>query len=192
MNFIFDIGNVLAEYKPVDYLETLFSDDSIVRKMNNTIFKSRQWVLMDLGELSHKDAMEIFCESEPEFESAIRKTFSNINDVLPPISETIELLPKIKSLGHNLFYLSNMHKEFSIYLLENYDYFDLFDGGVFSSDVHLIKPSPEIYRLLLNEYSLDPKDCLFFDDVEENVTAAEKEGIKGVLFTTAECVLRYI
>ena len=116
----------------------------------------------------------------------------NTNDIVSPIKETIELLPKIKENGHRLYYLSNMPKETRSFLLENHEYIKMFDGGIFSCEVNLLKPSPEIYKHLLEKYNLIPGECIFFDDVQRNVSAAEKEGIKGVLFTTAECVLKYI
>ena len=63
-------------------------------------------------------------------------------------------------------------------------YYDLksFDGIVVSSDVKMIKPNPAIYKYILETYNLKPEECLFIDDVEANVKAAEKAGIKGFLF----------
>jgi len=192
MNFIFDIGNVLVDYKPAVYLDNLFSDSSLVKKMNETIFKSPEWLLMDKGALSLAEAIDIFCARMPELKDEILKTIESVNNIFTPIPETIKLLPIIKDSGHDLYYLSNIHVEIRDYLLENHEYFSLFDGGIFSCDVRLTKPSPEIYRHLLEKYRLHPGSCLFFDDMRENVSAAAKEGIKAVLFTTAECVLPFL
>ena len=192
MNFIFDFGNVLVDFKPVEYLSRLFSDRLLIEKMNNVIFKSPEWLIMDQGLLTHNEALEIFCAREPEYRAEILLTINNAEDIVSRINGTIELLPKIKASGHGLYYLSNMQREIRDFLLENHEYIDMFDGGIFSCDINFIKPSPEIYRYLINKYNLIPGECVFFDDVEENVTAAEKEGMKGVLFTTAECILDYL
>jgi len=192
VNFIFDFGNVLVDFKPVVYLKTLFSDDLLVEKLIDIVFKCPEWLLMDQGLLTHAEAIEIFCAREPEHHEEIKLAVENSHDMVTLINDTVELLPKIKSAGHRLYYLSNMHKEIGDHMLKKHDYISQFDGGVFSCDVHSIKPSPEIYRYLLSKYALIPEECVFFDDVEENVAAAEKEGIKGVLFTTAECVLEYL
>ena len=202
MNFIFDIGNVLVDYRPEIYVNALFSDKSFAEKINNIIFKSPEWLDMDRGLLTHKEAIEIFCEREPVYEAEIRHTMRRYCDMFSPtqvfcktfiaIQDTIDLLPRIKEIGHGLYYLSNMHYETRDFLLDNYSFFNMFDGGVFSCDVNVIKPSPEIYRHFLNKYQLKPDECIFFDDMEENVSAAEKEGIKSVLFTTADCVLEYL
>ncbi|MCL2819262.1 MAG: HAD family phosphatase [Oscillospiraceae bacterium] len=190
MNFIFDVGDVLVEYKPPVYLRSLFTDETLVNKLYEVIFKSPEWLIMDEGRLSHKEAIEIFCKREPELQSEIRQAMNmeTYGKALFPLHETIDLLPKIKEAGHGLYYLSNMHTETRDYLLDKNDFFDLFDGGVFSCDIHHIKPSPEIYRHLLNKYSLNPSTCIFFDDMPENTTAAEKERIKAILFTAAECI----
>jgi len=192
LNFIFDFGNVLVDFKPAEYLSRLFADKSKIDKMNDLIFKSPEWLIMDQGMMTHDEAIEIFCAREPDHINEIRMTINNANDIVLRINETIGLLPKIKEAGHKLYYLSNMQKEIRDFLLENHEYIKEFDGGVFSCDVKLIKPSPEIYQYLINKYNLIPAECIFFDDVYANVSAAEKEGMKGVLFTTAECVLEYI
>ena len=188
MNYIFDIGNVLVDYKPLSFLETLFTDKPVVEKMNRTIFLSSEWLDLDHGIISREQAIDNFCKKEPEYTEEIKFIMERVNSIFTPITDTIELLPIIKESGHGLYYLSNMQNEIRNYLLEKYDFFTLFDGGVFSCDVHMIKPSKEIYRHLLTKYNIDAKSCVFFDDMNENILAANKENINGILFTDAECV----
>jgi len=188
MNYIFDIGNVLVNYKPIEFLEELFSDSLVVDELYSTIFQSPQWLDMDRGLLSFCEATDIFCAQKPNLQTEIKKTMQNVNAIFTPINETIKLLPAIKEAGHGLYYLSNIQVEIRDYLISKHEFFKLFDGGVFSCDVKLIKPSPEIYQHLLKKYHLNAESCVFFDDMPENVTAAKKEGMKALLFTTAECV----
>ena len=192
MNFIFDFGNVLVNFKPLIYLGGLFSDQQLINELNEIIFKSREWLLMDQGILTHKEAIDIFSKRNPEHKKEINVTIKNACDIVTPINETIQLLPEIKKAGHKLYYLSNMQIEIRDYLLENHEYINLFDGGVFSCDVMMIKPSPDIYRYLIKKYDLIPEESIFFDDMEENVAAAELEGIKGILFTSAADVNEFL
>lgn len=185
MNYIFDIGNVLINFNPERFLHTLLNNPSDEAKLNEIIFKSAEWVRLDEGTITPKEACSNFCLREPDYQELIIKVMHEIPTMLTTKSESIELLPKIKSFGHKLYYLSNYHKELSSYLQNEYSFLNLFDGGVFSCDVHMLKPSAEIYEYLLNKYQLNPKDCVFFDDTNENVIAAEKLGIKGVLFKDA-------
>jgi putative hydrolase of the HAD superfamily len=60
-----------------------------------------------------------------------------------------------------------------------------FDGGLFSGDVRLSKPSPEIYQLLQSRYQLEPQRTVFIDDMQANVDAAKEHGWKGIQFTSA-------
>ena len=59
----------------------------------------------------------------------------------------------------------------------------LADGELFSCDCHLVKPDIEIYRMLLDKYSLCASECVFLDDKQENVDGAEACGILGIVFT---------
>jgi len=38
------------------------------------------------------------------------------------------------------------------------------EGGILSYKVHLIKPEPEIYQLLLKRYGLKAEESVFLDD----------------------------
>ena len=63
-----------------------------------------------------------------------------------------------------------------------YYFFKYFDGGVISSEVKFSKPDRRIYEILIEKYLLIPEECLFIDDIELNVKAAEATGMRG-LFT---------
>ncbi len=192
MNFIFDIGNVLVDFKPKEFLHSLLDNPADEAKIFEIIFKSREWIQMDLGLLSPQEARADFCLREPNYRKTIEKTMDQIPEMLTQITRTAELLPKIKAAGHKLYYLSNYPRELSFYIRDRYSFFELFEGGLFSWEIHALKPSAEIYHALLDRYSLNPKDCLFFDDMEINVAAAEELGIKSVLFTDAQVVLPFI
>jgi putative hydrolase of the HAD superfamily len=192
MNFIFDIGNVLIDFKPEQFLYTLFNDPPVEKKINEIIYKSPEWVRLDEGTITPQEACLNFCAKEPEYKELIAEVMDKLPEMLTPIQKTIALLPEIKKQGHKLYYLSNYHKELSRYIQNKYSFFKLFDGGVFSCDVHMVKPDPAIYRYLLDKYKLKPEDCVFIDDTKENVLAAEKEGIKGVLFTDAAVLEEYM
>ena len=192
MNFIFDIGNVLIDFKPIPFLQKLFADSELESKVYETIFKSPEWLDMDRGTTTHRDACDIFCLREPNYKAEIIHTMQRLNDMLTPISSTIEILPEIKKRGHKLYYLSNYHNELRNYILDRYPFFSLFDGGVFSCDVKTIKPEPEIYHDFLCMYQLYPKECIFFDDMSENVEAAKRECINSILFTDVECIKPFL
>ena len=192
MNFVFDVGNVLVDYEPLFFLEGLFPEKDLAKKLCEIIFRSPEWELMDQGVMTHTQACEVFCEREPEYKQEIVKTMQSVNTLFTPISETIELLPKIKEQHHGLYFLSNIHVEIRDFLLKEYGFFEFFDGGVFSCEIHITKPSPGIYRHFLEKYNLTPGECVFFDDMERNVKAAQAEGMQSVVYTGVQCVYPYL
>ena len=192
MNFVFDIGNVLIDFKPEAFLRSLLGDRDQEARMNELIFKSAQWRQLDEGVITQEEARAVFCERAPADRELIERVMAHLTGLLTPIPETIALLPKIKASGHRLYFLSNYHAKLSRYVRAEFSFFDLFDGGVFSCDVHLVKPSAEIFLFFLAKYRLSAGDCLFFDDMEQNVETAKRAGMKGVLFHGARDVARFL
>ena len=62
---------------------------------------------------------------------------------------------------------------------------ELFDVVVDSGVVGVAKPDQRIFRLALTRLGLPPEECVFVDDKQANVEAAEAVGMHGVLFDAA-------
>ncbi len=62
----------------------------------------------------------------------------------------------------------------------------LFDAVVISGEVGMRKPDEGIYLLAANRLGLEPERCVFVDDLDTNVAAAERVGMTGVVHTSAE------
>jgi putative hydrolase of the HAD superfamily len=58
---------------------------------------------------------------------------------------------------------------------------DMFDAVVISAEVGMRKPEARIFRHAAQLLGLDPAECVFVDDIEANVTAAEAVGMTAVL-----------
>jgi putative hydrolase of the HAD superfamily len=52
-----------------------------------------------------------------------------------------------------------------------------------SFEVGVAKPAPEIYEHVIRELGAEPARLLFIDDLAENVEAAQKAGMNGLIFT---------
>ena len=66
---------------------------------------------------------------------------------------------------------------------------ELFDAVVISGEVGLRKPDPAIYALAADRLGLPAAACVFVDDLDTNVHAAEAAGMTGVVHTGAEHTL---
>lgn len=60
-----------------------------------------------------------------------------------------------------------------------------FPVRVFSCEVKLVKPEPEIYRLCLERMGVTPGEAVFVDDTPRNVEGAQAVGIQALLFLSA-------
>lgn len=74
----------------------------------------------------------------------------------------------------------------------HYDYlaprgfYDLFDAVYASNKMGVSKPHPEFYQHILNAEGMGPQETVFIDDAEINVCAAEKLGIRSILFKDSD------
>ena len=99
--------------------------------------------------------------------------------------------PRIRMLGdlrntYRIFLLSNSNEIHYLKYREDlerqygYSGFDaLFEKAYFSFVLHLKKPDPDIFKLVLKENKLDPDATLFIDDTLVHVEAARKTGLRG-------------
>lgn len=66
---------------------------------------------------------------------------------------------------------------------------DLFDHVVISCEVGMRKPDERIFRHAVGLLGLAPEECVFIDDIEHNITAAEALGMRGILHRDADATV---
>jgi putative hydrolase of the HAD superfamily len=182
MILVFDLGNVLMKFEMHDFLMNALKDKTVVDEVYETIFKSKEWLLLDQGMINIEDAFEIFKERKPHLVKEIKFTFDNWMDQLEPIEKNTAYLRVLKEMGYSLYFLSNYHEISSAYCFEKFDFFKLFDGGVWSHAVKINKPDRRIYEILLEQYNLLAEECLFIDDMEENCEVARNIGMNAICY----------
>ena len=120
--------------------------------------------------------------------SSIAEFFRQVPLSLVAVPETVALLRRLKTRGHRLFYLSNMHVASIDYIERAYTFWDVFKGGVISCRVHWIKPEPEIFICFLEQYELMGTSTIFIDDMDANLETAAWIGMETVKFDNlAQC-----
>ena len=73
--------------------------------------------------------------------------------------------------------LSNTNTLHIKWAKEKFDFFKLFDHHIYSHEVHSMKPKPEIYNVAVEKVGCRHNECIFIDDLQENVDGAEQVGI---------------
>jgi putative hydrolase of the HAD superfamily len=69
---------------------------------------------------------------------------------------------------------------------------DMYHEVVISEEVGMRKPEERIFRHAADLLGLAPGECVFVDDIEANVRAAEAIGMCGVLHTEPEATVRQL
>ena len=62
-----------------------------------------------------------------------------------------------------------------------YGFEDFFEHIVYSHEVGLAKPDPEIYELTWTRFGVEPDEMIFIDNLAENVEGARDVGMRAVL-----------
>jgi glucose-1-phosphatase len=181
-NIVFDLGNVLISFKPSEFLDKNNYPENIKARILSDIFSSKEWRMLDNGEINTRQAIESIALKSSLSKAEITHVFNLRTKVMYPLDENVKLLPELKKQGFRLYYLSNFPIDIFEEIKTGYYFFKYFDGGIISSEVKFSKPDPRIYEILLKKYSLIAKECLFIDDIEINVKTAKEIGMLG-LFT---------
>ncbi len=85
-----------------------------------------------------------------------------------------------------LYLLSNTNENHYGFLQSTYDVARHFDGLVLSYVVGYAKPDRKIYEEVLAKSGFAASECLFIDDLEPNVHAAEAVGMRAIRFVSVD------
>lgn len=179
---IFDIGNVLAGFRWKEYYDSFPYSEEVKERIANATVKSAVWAEYDKGNMSDEEIIEAFVKNDPGIEKEIRESLDNISDMLVRFDYAIPWIKALKENGYQVLVLSNFSHKAVVECAHVLDFLPYTDGGILSYKDHVIKPQPEIYELLINRYQLVPEECVFMDDLEENIKGAANAGIHTILF----------
>lgn len=85
---------------------------------------------------------------------------------------------------YKLAILSNDVSSWNRYLREKFDLDRYFDAVYVSGDLGFGKPDPRIFRLTMEKLGVEPEDCVYVDDRQTNLRAAEALGIRPVMLNS--------
>ena len=172
-NVIFDVGQVLVAWEPVEAMRALGMDEETVRAVADATVHTSDWDEADRGALSDEELLTGFIRKAPAYEAQIRNFWEHVDRAIYPFPYVGEWMRTLKDKGYRLYILSNYGawtyaktKDQSLGFLKDVD------GALFSFEVKQIKPEPEIYHSLLERFHLRAEECVFLDDRQNNVDGA--------------------
>lgn len=188
MNIIFDFGNVLVRWEPqLVFLPYFGGNQAKYDFFWNHVIDAQFRDRIDAGE----DQMTVIREYQerfPEYAEPISMYYSCWEESLPgEVPGMFDLVSKLKSNSQNHIYgLTNWSCETYPQARKKFAVLQLIDDYVISGAENMVKPSPEIFKILLDRFGLMPDECIFVDDRADNVAAACRLGFKGIVFRGAE------
>ena len=183
---VFDIGGVLLDWNPRYLYRKLFDDEAAMEEFLATVCTSEWNRRMD-GGMSFAEGIAELLERFPDQSEMIEAYRDRWPEMIPAaLDDTVEIFETLKTSGRPLYAITNFAAETFVQARAMYPFLNRFDGIVVSGEIKALKPGPEIYRCLLEQYDLRAEDCLFIDDVQENVDGAKAVGMHAVRFTNAE------
>ena len=181
---LFDLGKVLLD----------FDKDVILDGFRRKTDMSEKEIRRGL-KLYHELGFETGSSSPQEFYERVNKelelkmTFEEFRDVwcdiFREISPMLELFHKIRT-KYRTYILSNTDPLHFPYVLEKFPWLEMFDGRALSYELGFHKPEREFFIKAMEKFGLDPSECIYIDDLEENVLAARQVGIDSIQHTSLE------
>ena len=182
---VFDLGGVLIDWNP-EYLYNKIIPDEKERRWFLSTICTPDWNEQQDEGRSLKEATEHLVGKYPEHEASIRAYYDRWKEMLGgPIHETVEIFRQLKfHTSLKLYALTNWSAETFPVALELYDFLHWFDGRLVSGEEKVRKPFPEIYRLLIDRFAIEPAKAIYVDDNIRNVLPARELGFHGIHFRT--------
>lgn len=181
-HLVFDMGNVLIQYNAQYYVEKYAPSPEDWPLLMREVFQSVEWIMVDHGTLTAEEAAASSCKRLPvHLHKAAVQLYTNWNQDIPLIPGMEELIGRLKQAGYGIYLLSNTGQRYHTFR-KNIPALRWFDGEFISADWQLLKPEPAIYRAFCQHFHLVPAQCLFVDDLAQNVYGAQRAGMNGVVF----------
>lgn len=193
MNIVFDLAGVVFHWQPLALLRATLPhhvpDEAAGRALMTELFQGflpgGDWADFDLGLVEPAELAARIARRTGIAVPDVRAVIDAIPASLRADDATVDLMRRLKRAGHRLYYLSNMPAPYAEHLERSHDFFDLFDDGVFSARVQLMKPDAAVFDAAARRFGLAPPELLFIDDVPHNVDAARTLGWQALHYRNA-------
>lgn len=187
---VLDIGNVLAQFRWREYLEDCGYSNDLQERIANATVLSGFWDEWDRG---IRDEEELIAESvarDPEIENEILAFYNSFTEIVREYEYSAGFVKSLKENGYKVYLLSNYSKKNFEMGSPYFDFVNYVDGGVISYQVKAIKPEPEIYQSLIDQYQLNPQEAVFLDDLMANLEGAKPFGFHTIQVKNQEQALK--
>ena len=182
---VFDFGGVLIDWNPEYVYKEIFNDDEKMKWFLSNVC-TNEWNLQQDKGRTFVEGADLLKKTFPEHAEHIDVFYREWPRMIKgEISGTVAILKEVKK-KFKVYGLTNWSAETFPIALERFDFLKLFDGIVVSGVEKMIKPDKAFFQVMLNRYNLTAKHCVFIDDNQLNIAAANEMGFNAIHFSSAE------
>ncbi len=187
-HIFFDFGRTIVEH-PEDgaglriVKATGVTDEADAALIRNVVFSAAKYANdLDDGTITREQYKQLLRGDLPErlHDYALAAADYHIS-ALPVLPGMLELLQKLKADGYKLYITSNLDEKHASEMKDTV-IAPYFDAMLFSSHIRIRKPHAAFFETALAQFGVKAEECLFIDDLADNIAAAEACGIKSLLF----------
>ncbi len=175
---------MLLDWNPRYLYEQLIPDADELDRFLGEICTLEWNGIFDAG-TSFEDGCTELAAKHPEHAELIHAWKRQAEMVRGEIPGTRAVVERLHAAGVPLFLLTNMPADVFEGRRRHFDVFGLFGGAIVSGVEGLLKPSREIFELVLDRFGLEAATTLFIDDSAGNVAAAADVGFVTHRFVDA-------
>jgi len=179
---IFDMGGVILrtqDHAPRELMAKRFHTSR--RELEDYVFMSPSSLLSEVGKKSNYEhwqtVLDNFNVDGVNPETAYRDFFSG--DVVN--SELLDYIDFLRP-DYRIGLLSNAWSNARENLSKMFEFLEHFEVSIFSSELGVRKPDPEIFYEFLRRLDVKAEESIFIDDFKENIKGAKAVGLHAILF----------
>jgi putative hydrolase of the HAD superfamily len=189
---IFDFGNVLALFDYATIYKRVASHAQIdPQELARRVTTSNlsDWARrFELGAIDEHEFTAGCCQRlNLDLPASLFQTYwadiFRLNDkVADLVAELQELrYPLVLGSNTNVIHARQFRRQFHTIL-------ERFNHLVLSHEIGHLKPAPEFYHTCVAKSGLEAKNCIFIDDLIENVEGARRAGLRAIHFRDADAL----
>jgi len=179
---IFDFGGVLIDWNPYYLLRKVMVNDTEIEGFLQEIgFKAWNYEC-DKG-LLISESVEELCRKFPHRADLLRTYNERWLETLGRVFEkNVETLKTLKEQGVPVYGLSNWSADKFAIVEKHYEFFGWFIDKAISGREKTAKPDPKLAQILLERNHLNPVECIYIDDSEDNIRMGRQVGLQCVQY----------
>lgn len=183
---LFDVGGVIVHLTMRNQAGYTIGTRFFDQKVLEGFFYTKEYTNYMLGTISHEQFIGKYLQkhhldlSVTEFDEVYK------NDVTP-MEDMVPLIQKLE-LKYKIGLATNEGKMIAKYKIEGSGVLPYLSKVIPSYLLRELKPSAAFFKKMLKIIDAQPSECVFIDDMPENVNIAQSLGLTGILFKNVALV----